>query len=152
MKTVILEHEYAAQAEDVWKLAIDLDALKEVMGGIVAFEGLPSGHVYSGQTLNVRVSLFGKLPSQPYFMEVLECNHDAMILRSSEKGAGVKSWNHTLTVEQLSEGSKLRDVIEIDAGLLTWVFARWARFLYSKRHEPRVRMLARLQAEKSQTD
>tara|TARA_B100000378_G_C17921694_1_gene369941 strand:+ start:572 stop:712 length:141 start_codon:yes stop_codon:yes gene_type:complete len=46
MKTVKLQHDYAAPAEDVWALATDLDALREIMDGVVAFEGLPSGRVY----------------------------------------------------------------------------------------------------------
>ena len=149
MKTVKLEHDYAAPAEDVWALAIDLDALREIMDGVVAFEGLPSGRVYQGQKINVQVSLFGKLPPQPYFMEVLECDNEAMILRSFEKGAGVKSWRHTLTVEPLQSGSRLREVIEIDAGWMSWAFALWARFLYRKRHEPRAQMLANMQAKRS---
>lgn len=46
MKTVILEHEYASPAKEVWALATDLDALREIMDGVVSFEGLPSGRVY----------------------------------------------------------------------------------------------------------
>ncbi len=152
MKTVRLEHEYASPAKDVWALATDLDALGKVMDGIVTFEGLPSGRVYQGQKIAVQVSLFGKLPPQPYFMEVLECDDDAMILRSLETGAGVKSWRHTLTVEPQQSGSRLRDVIEIDAGWMSWLFAAWARFLYRKRHEPRVRMLADMQAKRSESE
>ena len=151
MKTVILDHDYAASAQDVWALATDLDALKEVTQGVVAFEGMPSGRVYEGQKITVQVSLFGKLPPQPYFMEVLKCDNDAMILQSFEKGAGVKSWRHTLTVEPRPSGSRLRDVIEIDAGWMTWAFALWARYLYRKRHEPRVRILADAQAKRSAT-
>ena len=152
MKTVRLEHEYTSPAKEVWMLATDLDALREIMEGVVTFEGLPSGRVYVGQKFTVQVSLFGKLPPRPYVMEVLECDDEAMILRSFEKGAGVKSWRHTLTVEPQQSGARLRDVIEIDAGWMSWAFAIWARFLYSKRHEPRVQMLADMQAERSATE
>ncbi|MCA0964334.1 SRPBCC family protein [Salipiger bermudensis] len=147
MKTVRLEHEYSSPAKEVWALVTDLDALAEITDGIVTFEGLPSGRVYQGQQITVRVSLFGILPPQPYFMEVLECDNDALVLRSFEKGAGVKSWRHTLTVEPQQSGSRLREVIEIDAGWMSWAFALWARFLYRKRHEPRVQMLAAVQAK-----
>ena len=53
MKTVILEHEYASPAKEVWALATDLDALREIMDGVVSFEGLPSGRVYQGQRITV---------------------------------------------------------------------------------------------------
>ncbi len=149
MKTVILEHQYAAPARDVWALARDLDALTEIMNGLVTFEGMPNGRVFQGQKINVRVSLFGKLPARPYFMEVLECSDDAMILQSFEKGAGVKSWRHRLTVEPHGAGCLLKDVIEIDAGWMSWAFALWAGYLYRKRHEPRVRILTGLRTKQT---
>lgn len=143
MKTVVLQHDYDAIPARVWALATDYDALKIVMKGLVAFEGLPEGRTKTGQQCDVQVSLFGKLPGQPYSMKILECNDDMMVLRSSEKGAGVKSWLHTLTVSETSSGgSCLTDRIEIEAGLLTFIFAKWARFLYAARHKPRSALLA----------
>ena len=141
MRTVKVVNKYNATPEQLWMLATDYDALGEIMQGIASFEGLPSGRTQTGQKLNVMVSLFGKLPSQPYAMEVLECDDARMILRSSEHGAGVKSWHHTLTVSETETGSRLTDNIEIDAGLMTPVFALWAKYLYSARHKPRLKLL-----------
>lgn len=143
MKTVVVEHEYTASPAHLWAVVTDYDALSEIMKGIVSFEGLPSGRTETGQKLNVMVSLFGKLPSQPYCMDILECDDARMVLRSSEKGAGVKSWHHTLTVTECERGSHLRDHIEIDAGVMTPVFALWARYLYKARHKPRQAYLRR---------
>ncbi len=141
MKTVLIENDYAAPAEKLWRVATDYAALVEVMEGLVSFTGLPPGRTQTGQKINVMVSLFGKLPQQPYFMEVLECDDVCMILRSSERGAGVKSWLHTLTVTETPEGSRLTDRIDIDAGVLTPIFAIWAKYLYSARHKPRQKLL-----------
>lgn len=141
MKTVHLTHDYPASPERVWALATDYDALAQVMEGVVTFEGLPGGRVREGQKIDVMVSLFGKLPKQPYHMEVLECDDSRMVLRSSEVGAGVREWRHTLNVTPTAEGSRLSDRIEIDAGWLTWAFALWARYLYRARHKPRLRLL-----------
>ncbi|MQQ10463.1 hypothetical protein GFB49_18520 [Epibacterium sp. SM1979] len=121
-------------------MATDYAALSEVMEGLVSFEGLPAGRTQTGQRLEVMVSLFGKLPAQPYRMEVLECDNQRMILRSSERGAGVKTWLHSLKVTKIETGSRLHDRIEIDAGMLTPVFALWARYLYRARHKPRLRL------------
>lgn len=143
MKTIELIHHYDAPARAVWEVAIDYDCLSEVMDGLVTFEGLPTGRVEAGQSITVMVSLFGRLPAQPYQMEVMEFDNDNMVLTSSERGAGVKSWQHTLRVSATQTGSQLCDKIEIDAGWATWIFARWARYIYRKRHAPRVRILAR---------
>ncbi|WP_299293757.1 SRPBCC family protein [uncultured Tateyamaria sp.] len=143
MRTVLLTHHYDAPARDVWDIAIDYDCLSEVMQGLVTFDGLPTGRVMPGQSLTVMVSLFGLLPAQPYHMDVVAFDDAAMRLTSSERGAGVKSWRHTLVVEATETGCTLTDRIEIDAGWMTWAFARWARFLYRRRHGPRLRILAR---------
>lgn len=141
MKTIEIEHNYAVPPDQLWALVTNYDALAEVMAGIVAFEGLPEGRTHTGQSFDVMVSLFGKLPQQPYHMHVVLCDEDAMVLRSSERGAGVKSWEHCLTVTPTPDGSRLSDRIEIDAGWLTPVFALWAGFLYRARHKPRLRLL-----------
>lgn len=141
MKTVTVQNDYPVSATRLWALATDYAALREVMAGLASFDGLPSGRTRTGQRLEVMVSLFGKLPKQPYRMEILECDDQAMILHSSEQGAGVKNWLHTLTVIETQTGSRLHDRIEIDAGLLTPVFALWAKYLYSARHRPRLRLL-----------
>ncbi|WP_161635632.1 SRPBCC family protein [Actibacterium mucosum] len=141
MRTVTLTHDYPVPPATLWALVTDYGALAEVMRGLVHFDGLPQGRTETGQHLQVGVSLFGRLPRQPYEMTVLRSDDAAMVLQSSERGAGVKSWNHTLTVTPTQGGSRLTDVIEIDAGWLTFAFARWARFLYGARHKPRMRLL-----------
>lgn len=141
VKTVTVISDYAAPAPKVWALATDYGALAKIMKGIATFDGVPSGRTKTGQKMDVMVSLFGKLPQQPYFMEVPECDDEHMVLRSSERGAGVKSWRHTLTVTKTETGSRLTDEIEVDAGVLTFAFAMWAKYLYKARHKPRLRML-----------
>lgn len=141
MRTVRTNFFYPAEPERVWALATSYDGLRKVCEGIVSFDGLPEGRTRTGQKVEVEVSLFGKLPKQPYFMEVLECDDRAMILRSSEQGAGVKSWKHTMTVTPAPGGSHLSDHIEIEAGWLTWAFAMWAKYLYGARHKPRLKLL-----------
>ncbi len=143
MRTVVVKNDYPVSADRLWAIATDYGSLAEIMKGIAIFEGLPSGRAKTGQKLSVTVSLFGKLPPQPYYIEVVECNDDNMVLHSVERGAGVKAWRHTLTVEATPSGSRLTDRIEIDAGFLTFLFALWARYLYSARHKPRLKMLSK---------
>lgn len=143
MKTIHLTHSYAAPARAVWDIAIDYDCLAEVVEGLISFDGLPAGKVQAGQKADVMVSLFGKLPAQPYHMEVLEFDDGNMMLKSSEHGAGVKSWCHTLHVTSTEAGCQISDLIEIDAGWATPIFALWGRYLYRKRHGVRLRILER---------
>lgn len=136
-----LSHDYASPPEKVWALATDFDALAEVCKPLVHFSGLPNGRCKEGMKASVQVRLFGVMPPQPYTMEVLEQDDTAMRLRSSELGAGVTSWKHTLQVAPNGSGARLTDHVEIDAGWLTPVFAWWGRKLYKHRHKPRLRLL-----------
>ncbi|MCX7559356.1 hypothetical protein OS190_07215 [Sulfitobacter sp. F26204] len=141
MRTVHIENDYAVAPERLWAVATSYDALAEIMQGLTVFQGLPSGRARTGQKLEIMVSLFGRLPAQPYVIEILECDDDRRVMQASEQGAGVKSWHHTLSVTETATGSRLSDHIQIEAGLLTPVFVLWARYLYQARHKPREKLL-----------
>lgn len=142
MAVIDLSHEYRSAPDKVWALATDFQALAEVCKPLVVFEGLPSGRCETGMKVHVMVRLFGKLPAQPYAMDVLDCDDAAMVLRSRESGAGVRRWDHTLSVHATpSGGARLHDHIDIDAGFLTPLFVWWGRKLYRHRHGPRLALL-----------
>jgi len=65
---------YPVDADTLFALASDLDALDAVSKPFVVFDHLPSGPIRAGQVIDVDVSIFGLLPSQPYRMHVVECN------------------------------------------------------------------------------
>lgn len=139
--TVKLSHDYPFSPENVWTVATDLGHLKTITHGLLNFRNLPRGQIYKGQHIKVQISLFGKLPYQPYEMTVLTCDPATMSFHSQETGAGVKSWDHALSVIPTKTGSRIEEEITIDAGLATWVFAIWARVLYRRRHAPRLKIL-----------
>lgn len=142
MKTVRLRHVYAHPPEQVWRVATDLDCLKEAVKGLLSFEGLPSGAIHKGQVIDVKVSMFGILPAQPYRMTLTEFDDAGFMFVSQEQGMGVERWQHTLRVLPQAQGAELIDEIEIEAGWRTPMIAAWARFMYKRRHQPRLRMLA----------
>ena len=142
MRVVRLSHIYDHPTEQVWRVATDLDCLKEAVRGLLSFQGLPSGAIHQGQVLDVKVSMFGILPAQPYRMEVIEFDGSAHRFVSREEGMGVEHWQHSLRIIPHERGAELIDEIEIEAGWRTSMIAAWARYMYKRRHAPRLRMLA----------
>ncbi|NIY73890.1 SRPBCC family protein [Marivivens donghaensis] len=136
-KTVKLSHWYDVPPAKLWDIVTDYDALAEVCQPLLAFEGLPEGRVREGQDFTVKVRLFGRLPAQDYRMRVVRCDDKAMQFESDEVGAGVKTWQHLLNITPEGSGSRLDENITLDAGVLTPLFALWARKLYSHRDGPR---------------
>lgn len=121
--TVQISHDYPYTAAQVWDVATDLDHLRTVTKGLLEFRDLPNGQIFEGQHIKVQVSLFGKLPFQPYEMTVALLDHSKMTFQSHEIGAGVKFWRHTLRVCSNDMGCRVEETIEINAGILTPIFA-----------------------------
>lgn len=143
MRTIRLSHVYDHAPKQVWAVATDFDCLAEAVKGLLVFKGMPSGKVYKGQVIKVTVSMFGILPAQPYEMTLVECDDTELMFVSNERGMGVEHWQHTLRVVAHPRGAELIDEIEIEAGWRTGMIAAWARYMYGRRHKPRVHMLAR---------
>ena len=141
LQKVQLCHDYAFPAQTVWHVATDLDHLKTVTEGLLAFRDLPSGTISEGQTLDVQVSLLGILPYQLYRMQVLHFDDTQMSFASEEQGVGVKVWRHRLRVVTTATGAQIVETIEIGAGWKTPLFVAWARFMYRCRHPRRVGIL-----------
>ncbi|MGB7316829.1 MAG: SRPBCC family protein [Planktotalea sp.] len=143
MKTVRLSHVYEHSPQAVWSVATDFDCLQEAVRGLLVFEGMPKGSLHQGQVIDVNVSMFGVLPAQPYHMELAEFDAAEMRFVSKERGMGVEHWHHRLSVVPHAQGAELIDEIEIEAGWRTPMIAAWARYMYKRRHKPRLAMLAR---------
>ncbi len=144
-KPVIISHYYDASPDAVWHMATDFSCFAEAMKGIATFEGMPTkGSLSAGDVFDVKVRLFGWMPPMDYHMELSEYDPEARRFRSIENGGAIRSWVHVLTVTPDGDGARLTDHVTIDAGLSTVVMRLWARFVYNRRHAPRVRMLSDL--------
>lgn len=141
-RTITLTHSYPYPARAVWEVATDMDAYRDAMSRLITFDDLPPGRISQGQKIDVRVSLFGVMPWQDYSMAVEAMSDDEMWFQSDEHGAGIRSWRHHCSVVDIEGGSQLRDVVEIDAGWRTPLFAWWAGIVYRSRHQPRLRILS----------
>lgn len=142
MTVVEVIHEYPVTPERLWAVTMDLGSLAVMNAPLIVFGDLGGERLAAGAVIDTEVSVYGRLPAQPYRIEVLECDDATMRARTSETGAGVKSWNHTITVTPVAGGgARLSDRIEIDAGWKTPLFAWWARKLYRHRDGPRKTLL-----------
>ncbi|MGB0439966.1 MAG: hypothetical protein ACPGFC_07670, partial [Paracoccaceae bacterium] len=142
MQTVTNVLDYDVSVDRLWAVAMDYSALAYCMRGKVRFSHLPDGRPYSGQVIDLRVSLLGVLPWQPYRIEMLEFSEEDRVMQSLEQGSGVQMWRHRATATETATGSRLTDVIDIEAGWKTPVVAAWARWMYQGRHKPRLELLA----------
>ena len=135
--TVTVAATYAKNADDVFAGALNLSEMKEAMRGLAVYEGLPDSAIAQGDTLCVDVTMFGFLKTRNHTMHVERLDRDARVIQSREHNKGIKRWDHTLSVQPAGEGCLWRDTVVLDAGLMTFLTARFCRFVYTRRHRMR---------------
>ena len=128
---------YAQQADTVFAQALNLSEMKDAMSGIATYDGLPDGTVAQGDEYTVDVTLWGFLKTKGHVMRVENLDMRGRILQSREHNPNVKRWDHTLSVQPDGAGCLWIDRIVIDAGWNTFGTARFAKYVYSKRHRHR---------------
>lgn len=141
-RRLTFEHRYSVDADRLFAMATDLDMLEAVSRPWVQFDHLPSGPVWTGQRIDVALSVFGVLPARPYSMHVVLCDPKARLMRSEEHGMGIRSLVHELRVVPEEREAVLIDQIDIDAGWQTGLVAIYAQIAYRWRHRARLRLLA----------
>lgn len=135
---VIVTALYDADPDETFDAALHFDELLDAMSGLAVYEGLAPGTIAEeGKTYTVNVTFWGLLKMTGHVMHVESLDVPNRILQSRETSNGIKRWDHNLSVHP--EGAKARwvDSILIDAGWQTPFMARFARFVYTRRHKHR---------------
>lgn len=142
MKTTTSAADYTVDAETLWCHVVRYDALERMMSGALVRVQCPTGEEQVGHDVVLVFRLFGVVPVGRWRLKVVARDDARRRLCSEESGTFVRAWVHELVVEALDDGrSRLTDTIEIDAGVLTPLVARFARAEYARRHRLRKRMV-----------
>jgi len=141
MRTITIVSEYDAPPEQAWPVVISFDALQDVMKSSISYMGLPSGEPHQGQSVEVRLSMWGWLPMGTWSMRIVERDDAAFRMRSAEGGGAVTTWDHTIQLEALP-GARTRhtDTIDIEAGLMTPLYVLYGTRMYTARQRARAQL------------
>jgi hypothetical protein len=136
--TVEITARYPADPDAVFQSALRFSEMTEAMAGIATYKGLPiSDTAHEGETIIVDVTFWGVFKQRGHRMFIERLDPQARIIQSRESGNGIKRWDHTLSVEPDGAGALWTDTVVIDAGWRTPFVARFAAFVYVRRHRHR---------------
>ena len=144
-RTVALSTDLAAPPDAVWRALTSPATLIHVARPLLRFPDLEgrTSPWRQGDTARTRVLLLGVLPVGQHRLTIEEIDEVARRVQTDEGSVVLRSWRHQITIQPRgSGGCRYTDVVEIDAGLLTPVVARWAVGFYRWRQR-RWRALAR---------
>jgi hypothetical protein len=137
----VVERDYALDADAHFAAVMRFDELAEAMSRQIRYEGLPQGDALAGQSIDLKLYLYGWLPIGRWHIDVIERDDAARRMVSHESGTMARQHDHVLTVEPLPGGGcRHRDELTVDAGWRTAWYARTARRMYEKRHDLRAKL------------
>ncbi|TNF59619.1 MAG: hypothetical protein EP307_10160 [Rhodobacteraceae bacterium] len=128
---------YSDDADAMFDRARSFADLIEATRRISRYDRLPAEDMEPGRTYETDIRIFGMFRSPDYQIRVDALCDETRRIETSEGGKGVRSWRHVLEVHPDGSGSVWIDRVTIDAGAMTPVIARYARFMYRHRHTHR---------------
>ncbi len=135
---VQLKAHYDADPDVVFSAALRFSEMTEAMRGIATYQGLPASDIAAqGDTITVDVTFWGILKQRGHKMFIERLDPEARIIQSRESGNGITRWDHTLSVQPDGRRACWTDTIVIEAGWRTPIIARFAAFVYQRRHRHR---------------
>ena len=134
---VTIEARYPRDADTVFAEAMNIAELREAMRGLATYDGLPDIEVEEGMTFVVDVTLFGLIRNPGHTMHIECLDRTARVLQSREHNASVSRWDHNLSIQPEGAGCLWTDRVVIDAPRGAWGTARFARYVYARRHRHR---------------
>lgn len=134
---VLVAAHYDTAAHSLFERARSLADLIEATRRISAYDGLPPSDMQEGATYRTDIRIFGLVRCRDYEIRVKKVCHDTLTLETLESNANVRLWSHQIQIRPTETGAVWVDRVILDAGLMTPVVARYARFMYNHRHRSR---------------
>lgn len=146
---VDLTTDLAAPKASVTAALRRVHTLRTLTRGMLAIDPADSAHPLpalwpvDGTPVMLRIRPFHLPVGWRHTIRVVEADLARGVLRTEESGGAVRRWDHTIEVSSLDAGrTRYRDLVEMEAGVLTPVIAVWAQVFYRVRQR-RWRALAR---------
>ena len=129
---------HAGDADEVFQPALQFSEMAEAMAGLATYSGLPaSDTAHEGDRIVVDVTFQGFFTVSGHTMLIERLDKGQRIIQSREHGKGIARWDHTLSIQPAAHGCVWTDTVIINAGWRTPFVARFAAWMYARRHRRR---------------
>ncbi|MEJ6394252.1 hypothetical protein V8J82_13355 [Gymnodinialimonas sp. 2305UL16-5] len=135
--TIIVDATYQTDADTTFEAALNPSEMARAMRGLATYDGLPQRNIRQGETMHVDVTLLRLFHTRNHVMHVERLDRGARIVQSREHNPSIRRWDHRLSVQPSNDGCLWRDMVVVDAGWRSAITARFARFVYTRRHRTR---------------
>jgi hypothetical protein len=136
VQIIHLETELPTSADKVWQAMCHPASFTYVLRGLIGVPALAgrTEPFREGESGTGWLLLFHLIPLSRHTICLASLDQASKTLRSREHGGILRTWNHQLHVESVSDRRCCySDTIEIDAGALTGIVAAMAKLIFRDR-------------------
>lgn len=134
---VLVAAHYPTTAEALFDRARSFADLLEATRKISNYDGLPATDMQEGETYTTNIRILGLVRCNDYQIRVNKICRETLRIETVESNNVVRLWSHHMQMKPTHRGALWIDSVILDAGLMTPVVARYARFMYQHRHRSR---------------
>ncbi|MBD1204733.1 MAG: hypothetical protein H9533_11420 [Rhodobacteraceae bacterium] len=134
---VLVAAHYPQTAESLFDRARSFADLIAATRRISDYEGLPETEMEEGATYTTNIRILGVVRCNDYQIRVNKICTDSLRIETVESNQVVRLWSHHMQIKPTGQGALWIDRVILDAGRMTPIVARYARFMYQHRHRAR---------------
>lgn len=146
---VLVAAKYDISAPSLFDRARSFGDLIEATRRISNYDGLPDSEMQEGAIYKTDIRILGLVNCRDYEIRVNKICHDTLRVETLESNNVVKLWSHQIQIKPTDTGAVWVDRVIIDAGRMTPIVARYARFMYRHRHNSRKGTVLEARLDKS---
>ena len=134
MRTFTRHTELPIDADSAWALVKRADTFLFVTRPLLGVQGDLPETLEEGESIELRLKLLNTIPTNRHTIRLIEMSDATRTARTREHGGVLKTWNHTIHVEPLTETTcRYYDSIDLDAGALTPIAVTIANAFFGHR-------------------
>ncbi len=134
---LLVTAKYNEDPDALFKRASSFADMIQATRRIARYDHLPHVTMEQGKTYSTNITVLKLFSTEGYKIRIDRLCFKDRVMISHEGGKNIRSWRHKVDIEPANSGSVWTDVIEVDAGLLTPIVSRFAKFMYLHRHKHR---------------
>lgn len=134
---LIVKGFYPDDARALFERATHFTDLIEATRKISTYNNLPQEQMIEGRCYKTDINVFGLVKYRNWQIRIDKICRNLLTMDTSEFNSSVRVWKHRLQIKPTAGGSVWIDRVTLDAGAMTPVVARYARYMYKSRHATR---------------
>lgn len=134
---MLVKGHYSGGADALFAQASHFSDRLDATGRLLRYTSLPAVRMEQGQSYQTELSALGLFRCKDYRIRIDHLCPQARVMTTIEGGTTIRLWQHHLQIMQTGTQTLWIDRVVIDAGAMTPIVSRFAKFMFLRHHRLR---------------